>query len=32
MDTRSETFTNSRQANIRLKREYRKGFEVPSRV
>lgn len=32
MDTSSEQFTNSREANIRLKREYRKGFEVPSRV
>jgi len=32
MDTRSERFTNSRQGNILLTREYRKGFEVPSRV
>lgn len=32
MDTRSERFTNSRQGNILLSREYRKGFEVPSRV
>jgi predicted dehydrogenase len=32
MDVRTEVFTNSRPANIQLKREYRKGFEVPSRV
>lgn len=32
MDPKTEKFTNSREANIRLKREYRKGFEVPAKV
>jgi predicted dehydrogenase len=32
IDPKTETFTNNKQANALLTREYRKGFEVPAKV
>ena len=32
IDPKTETFTNNKDANLMLTREYRKGFEVPSNV
>jgi hypothetical protein len=32
VDTQTETFVNDAEANRQLTREYRKGFEVPTRI
>jgi hypothetical protein len=29
-DTETETFTNDKDANVLLSREYRKGYELPA--
>ena len=32
IDPKTETFTNNKDANLMLTREYRKGFEVPAKI
>ena len=32
MDVKKEHFTNNKEANTLLRREYRKGFVVPDKV